>query len=238
MSKESVCEDAAIVAVTVAAGSGTRFGAALPKQFCELAGRPVVMHAIEAMRRGAPAARRLVVISEPMVSFWHELCRRHAFESPEVVHGGATRLESVRNAIVALSDMPESTVVAIHDGARPLLPPSVVESALARLCRHDCDGVVPVVPLTDSIRQLDGHSPAGRAVDRNLYRAVQTPQVFTLGTLRRAYEAALTSETTFTDDASVVEAIGGRLATVDGSPTNIKITNPLDLHIASVLFRC
>lgn len=223
------------VFVVVAAGSGSRFGSALPKQFCELAGRPVVMHAIEAMRRGMPDAREVIVVSESMVEFWHELCEHHGFESPEVVIGGPTRLHSVRNALEALSAMPPDTVVAIHDGARPLLDPAVASSAVERLGHAECQGVIPIVPLVDSIRYLDSEHPAGTAVDRSRYCAVQTPQVFMLGVLSHAYRVATSSAATFTDDASVVEACGVRLATVSGTPENIKITNPLDLRIAAAI---
>ena len=136
--------------IIVAAGTGSRFGADVPKQFCILAGRPVLMHAIERFRRYLPEAGITLVVSESMHEYWLELCERYGFESPEVVHGGATRSDSVRNAVLSLGYEPD--VIMVHDGARPLVAASVVAGVLAAMeCEEVC-GAIPAVAVTDSLR--------------------------------------------------------------------------------------
>lgn len=218
--------------IVVAAGSGSRFGSSLPKQFCEFAdGRPVLMTTID--RLAATATGEIVlVLSEGMVPLWREMCVEHGFTSPRVVNGGATRWESVRNALGTVGD--DVDVVTVHDGARPLVSREVVANVLGPMTDDESiDGTIPVVDVTDSLREdCDG---GHRAVDRSRYRAVQTPQAFRADRLRTAYR--LPYETTFTDDASVMEAAGfKRLKLVGGSSRNIKITRPEDLEIARVLY--
>lgn len=218
--------------IIVAAGSGSRYGGDVPKQFLPLQGRPVVMHAVERLRRfGGEDASMLLVLGAAMRPLWRELCAREGFESPEVVDGGATRWESVASALrhpfAAGAD-----VITVHDGARPLVSPGV----LARVIDlGDAHGNIPAVALTDSIRIVDPGPGAGgsQAVDRSRYRAVQTPQAFSGPLLRRAYE--LPYNEAFTDDASVMEAAGfTRLRLVEGDPCNIKITRPGDIEIAGI----
>lgn len=232
-----------IVAIIVAAGTGSRFGSALPKQFCELQGRPVVMHAIEAFRNHLPEARLILVVSEPMVELWEELCRRHGFESPQICLGGATRWESVRNALAMVwsGDAPgENELVAVHDGARPLVGAEVIAAAVDAVSdpASGAPGAIPAVDVTDSLRRLraPGAMEGSEAADRALYRAVQTPQVFRARVLADAYSRPW--QPSFTDDASVVEAAGyGSPLLTPGSVTNIKITNPRDLAIAELLIQ-
>lgn len=212
----------------MAAGTGSRFGSSLPKQFCELAGRPVLMHTVDAFRRAFPSGNIVVVISREMAGFWKELCARHGFTSPAVAFGGETRWHSVRNALGVL-DAADDDVILVHDGARP-----VVDSGMcARLVdeARESGAVIPVMHLSESVRRLteDGGSVAE---DRSRYRSVQTPQAFNARVLLNAY--ARPREDVFTDDASVVEAAGHKVALVDGSPCNIKITYPADIRIAEI----
>jgi len=218
--------------IVVAAGSGSRFGSGLPKQFCLLDGRPVVMHAIDALRRATPGAPVVLVISGPMLGMWRELCERHGFESPAVAFGGASRWESVRNGLALVSS--DCTIVAIHDGARPLVTPEVVRAVVDEVAAG-AQGAVPAVPVTDSLRRLECDAPShGRAVDRSEYVAVQTPQAFRRDLLDLAYSRPFQSR--FTDDASVMEAAGFTdLRLTPGSPVNIKITNPDDLAVAEII---
>ncbi len=218
--------------IVVAAGSGSRFGSQLPKQFCELAGRPVVMRAIDALRGVTPGAQMVLVISQDMEELWHDLCVRHEFDSPVTVYGGKSRWESVRNGLAAVER--ETSVITVHDGARPLVSAPVVLAALEAVT-SGADGAVPVIPMTDSLRHVDSDDRIhGRAVDRSEYVGVQTPQVFNRERLERAY--SLPYSPAFTDDASVMEAAGYTdLRLTPGSPYNIKITNPCDLALAEVL---
>ena len=216
--------------IIVAAGSGSRFGGNLPKQFCLLAGRPVLMHTIDRMREALPVADIVLVISHSMKDYWLQLCADHDFVSPRIVVGGATRSDSVRNAVLSLPDCYD--VIMVHDGARPLVPASCVRAVEAAMADKAVDGAIPAVPVTDSLRLMDADG-SSRAVDRAEYRAVQTPQAFRAGKLCAAYASVSES---FSDDASLMESLGhNNFMLTPGAPENIKITNPADLAIAETL---
>lgn len=215
--------------IIVAAGSGSRFGAALPKQYCLMNGRPVLMHTIENMRRALPQSQIVLVLNRDFVDYWTELCVKYSFISPKIVVGGDTRWQSVKNAI---DEIPaDAQVITVHDGARPIVSPAMVERLISAL--DDAVGAIPVVSVTDSLRQIveSGSTP----VDRSLYKAVQTPQAFHADKLIEAY--SLPFDATFTDDASVLAALGYDVALVEGDTYNIKITNPLDIEIAQLYLR-
>lgn len=215
--------------IIVAAGSGSRFGAALPKQYCLMNGRPVLMHTIENMRVALPDSHIVLVLNKDFVDYWAELCEQYSFESPCVVVGGDSRWQSVKNAIDTIPD--DAEVITVHDGARPIVDRMMVERLIAAL--DEAPGAIPVVSVTDSLRQLNEQGSV--PVDRALYKAVQTPQVFQAEKLIEAYSLPFTP--TFTDDASVMAAMGYEVALVEGDTYNIKITNPLDIEIAQLYLR-
>lgn len=215
--------------IIVAAGSGSRFGAALPKQYCLMNGRPVLMYTIENMRVALPDSHIVLVLNKDFVDYWAELCEQYSFESPCVVVGGDSRWQSVKNAIDTIPD--DAEVITVHDGARPIVDRMMVERLIAAL--NDAPGAIPVVSVTDSLRQLNEQGSV--PVDRALYKAVQTPQVFQAEKLIEAYSLPFTP--TFTDDASVMAAMGYEVALVEGDTYNIKITNPLDIEIAQLYLR-
>lgn len=220
--------------IIVAAGSGSRFGADIPKQFVELEGKPVVAHAIDTFRQVLPDAEIFLVLAEEMIPLWKQLCAGYSIESPRIVAGGATRWESVKNAIAALAEAPANATVMIHDGARPLVTPRVITRAAA--CALNTDGAIPAIAVTDSLRRLDEDDVRSEPVDRSRFRAVQTPQAFALWRLQEAY--ALPYQDDFTDDASVLAAAGfDNIVLTEGSPENIKITTPVDLLLASAIIR-
>jgi 2-C-methyl-D-erythritol 4-phosphate cytidylyltransferase len=200
--------------IVVAAGSGRRFGGA--KQYESLAGRRVIDWSIAAARTVADGVVLVVAPeraddAEPGVD--------------AVVAGGDTRSASVRAGLAVVPG--DAEVVLVHDGARPLAPPELFRSVVDAV-RAGADAVVPGVPVDDTLRSL-----AGRAVDRDGLVAVQTPQGFRGAALRDAHAAGAEA----TDDASLVEAAGGKVVVVDGSPTNLKITRPSDLTVAEALLR-
>lgn len=217
--------------VVVAAGSGSRYGGDLPKQFCGLCGRPLLMTTLERVHGCAPEAEVLLVLSGGMMGYWRDVCADLGFDGVRVtvVEGGASRAESVRNAL-RLVDPLTVGWIAVHDGARPMVDGVMFGRLLEGL--EGCSGVIPAVAVTDSLRvvEADGSS---RSVDRSRLRAVQTPQVFDGVRLLRANEGELLD--TFTDDASVMEAAGYcDLRLVDGDPRNIKVTNPGDIAIVEM----
>lgn len=219
--------------IIVAAGSGSRFGAELPKQFVTLGDVPVLMHTLVRLARAVPQARVALVLSPGYTDFWARACAMHGFTSPEVVIGGASRWESVRNAVMAIpaGRSTEADITLVHDGARPSLRSDMVRRVISAI-EGGAEAAIPVVAVTDSIRAIttDG---ASQPIDRNALVAVQTPQGFRADILRQAYE--LPYQPTFTDDASVYQALTGRSPQlVEGSPTNIKITTPRDIDIAAL----
>lgn len=225
-----------VTVIVVAAGTGSRFGSTVPKQFCQIDGRPTVMRAIDAMRASLDDARILLVLSAAEADRWQYLCNLHGFDSPDIVVGGATRWESVRNAIRRI-EVPETgtqDIIMVHDGARPLVSDAVVKGLLTAFDDPQVQGAIPAVAVTDSLRRLEGDKGRSVAVDRGELRAVQTPQAFRADLLVEAYK--LPYSQTFTDDASVMEAAGyERLLLTPGDPCNIKITNPFDIAIAETI---
>lgn len=214
--------------IIVAAGSGSRYGSDIPKQFCDMNGRPVLMTTIERLRH--VGGEMILVLSPQWFDFWTDQCEKHSFLSPRVVGGGETRWESVRNALMTVSE--NIDIVSVHDGARPLVTKDIALSAIEAVVRG-ADGAIPAVAVTDSLRKLtaDGHS---EMVDRSMFRAVQTPQVFEATRLKKAY--SLPYNPLFTDDASVMEAAGyTNIVLTPGSVHNIKITNPGDIALACFL---
>ncbi|MBR1882244.1 MAG: 2-C-methyl-D-erythritol 4-phosphate cytidylyltransferase [Muribaculaceae bacterium] len=218
--------------IIVAGGHGTRFGGETPKQFLLLAGKPVLQHTIEAMSR-ISHSEMIVVLPQEHIKQWQRLvAQHHCSVAHRVVAGGDCRWQSVNNALATLRDVSPQDVIAVHDGVRPL-----VSEALLRRVVSTARGkgsAVPVTPLTDSIRLMkaDGSS---QAMSREAFRAVQTPQAFKGTVLMQAYAQAGSRD--FTDDASVVEHMGIPVIVVDGETTNIKITRPADLILATQLLQ-
>ena len=219
--------------VVVAGGSGSRMGAVLPKQFLEIAGRPILVRTVERMHEALPEAEIVVVLPEAHVELWHE-CYTKADCRVEhrVALGGATRFDSVASGIAALSD--DCQLIAVHDGVRPLLSEDMIRRGVE--CARESGAAVPVIAVVDSIREVD--SEGSHVVDRSRLRAVQTPQVFRADLLKKAYAevgARLEDRAKATDDASVVEMAGYKVALYDGEPQNLKLTTPTDLSVAEVI---
>ncbi|MCM1521578.1 MAG: 2-C-methyl-D-erythritol 4-phosphate cytidylyltransferase [Muribaculaceae bacterium] len=212
--------------IVVAAGSGLRYGGPLPKQFCSLWGRPVLMTTLERLAEAAPGAEIIVVLSPDMIDMWTAMCREHGFTLPHIIAtGGETRAWSVRNALAMIDPLTVGWI-SVHDAARPLVTPALFSRLLKAL--HGADGVIPAVPVTDSLRVIDPDGTS-RAVDRSIYRAVQTPQLFDGRKLIEANRCPMRPE--FTDDASVMEAAGfDNLRLAPGDVSNIKITHSGDIE--------
>ncbi|WP_181305092.1 2-C-methyl-D-erythritol 4-phosphate cytidylyltransferase [Rufibacter sp. XAAS-G3-1] len=218
-------------AIIVAGGSGSRMQASMPKQFLPIAGEPVLMHTLRRFHAFEAEMLLVVVLPGAEISTWRGLCAAHQFTIPhQVVSGGNSRFQSVKNGLAAL-DQEEEGVVAVHDGVRPFLDNAILTTAYTTAAQKGT--AVVAVTLKESIRRVRGsHS---KAVDRTAYRLVQTPQCFRLPLLRRAY--AQPEISLFTDDASVVEKFGHKIELVEGSYRNIKLTTPEDLILAEAFLR-
>jgi 2-C-methyl-D-erythritol 4-phosphate cytidylyltransferase len=215
------------IAIIVAGGKGERMNADIPKQFLEIHGKPILMHTLEVFHLFDPTMQLILVLPEIQIDFWNALCEKHDFNiHHQVVPGGQTRFHSVKNGLKAIK---VPALVAIHDGVRPLVSIKTIARCFDEAEKFDA--VVPVFDLVESIRQIS--KTDSKSVDRNNFKLVQTPQVFDAELLKKAYEQEFS--TLFTDDASVVEAIGTKIHLVEGNRGNIKITTGFDLKIAEIL---
>lgn len=216
--------------IIVAGGKGARMGTDLPKQFLTLGGKPMLMHTIQRFYDYDSKLNIILVLPHEQQEYWRQLCENNQFEIKHtVVDGGATRFESSKNGLAVIPDDADG-VVGIHDGVRPFVSFETIERCYETA--RDEYAVIPVMPVTDTLRYIDSQG-GGKNVLRSDYRIVQTPQTFDINLVKKAFE--LPYQESFTDDASVVEALGCTVGMVDGNRENIKITTPFDLKIAETL---
>lgn len=213
--------------IIVAGGSGKRMGSEIPKQFLLVVGKPVLMHTLEVFYNYDPDIEILLVLPENQHNYWLNLCDSYNFNIKHTLaKGGSERFYSVKNGLEKIQG---KGMVAVHDGVRPLVSKTTIDACFAACMNHQA--VIPVIAATESIRKIENNE--SQALNRSLYFMVQTPQVFELSLLKKAYGQEF--DALFTDDASLVERLGHKIYTVEGNPENIKITRPLDLKIANAL---
>ena len=218
--------------IIVAGGKGLRMGGEVPKQFLPIGGKPILMRTLETFWEADEDLHIILVLPAEQQDYWRELCAEHHFTVPhQVAMGGATRFHSVQNGLALVPDEVEG-LVGVHDGVRPFVSKEVIRRCYETASEQGA--AVPVIPVVETLRQV---LPEGDSltVDRNIYRLVQTPQTFRVSILKEAYRQPY--QTSFTDDASVVEALGHRIVLVEGNRENIKITTPADLVYAESLCR-
>ncbi|MBL0258693.1 MAG: 2-C-methyl-D-erythritol 4-phosphate cytidylyltransferase [Bacteroidetes bacterium] len=210
--------------VVVAGGTGNRMNSAVPKQFLLLNGKPIVVHTLERLLEFDPQLNLILVLPEKEFNTWKKIRDDFSFtHSVQVIAGGNTRFQSVSNG---LSLVPENCSVGVHDAARPLLTKELLERCF--LGAEKNGNAIPVMPLNDSLREIS--ETGNRQVDRSAFVSVQTPQCFQSTILKRAFKQE--ESTSFTDDATVLEAFGESIHLVEGEKWNLKITHPEDLLIA------
>jgi 2-C-methyl-D-erythritol 4-phosphate cytidylyltransferase len=223
-----------VAAVVPAAGRGERLGPGTPKALRPLGGVPMLVHAVRALARARTVD--LVVVAAPptgVALVEAELRDRIVGAEVLVVAGGETRQASVRLALDALPAGVD--VVLVHDAARPLVPPELVD-AVSSAVRAGADAVVPGVPVADTVKRVDDAAGVVETLDRSVLRAIQTPQGFRRQVLEAAHASA--GDADATDDAGLVERAGGAVRVVPGAEEAFKVTRPLDLVLAeSVLAR-
>ena len=222
----------------MAAGSGTRMGAEVPKQFIELDGKAILQRTMEVFLNACPGINIITVLPESHMDYWRQYCLDRNFICPQVlVKGGITRFHSVRNA---LDKVPEGTLVAVHDAVRPLVSEDFVRNMFERA--ENTHSLIPVLPCVDTMKVLEKKkihgeevlvTMDGQSVDRSVLYAAQTPQIFHSELLKEAYGQAF--DTAFTDDASVVLKNGKNLSYLIGERFNIKITTQDDLVLAKAI---
>lgn len=213
--------------IIVAGGKGLRMGGEIPKQFLPIGGKPVLMRTIEAFYAYDASIHVILVLPISQQSYWKELCNTYQFELPhEIANGGETRFHSVKNGLALVGG---EGIVGVHDGVRPFVSQEVIARCYSEA--KSKNAVIPVIGVVETVRRLDGDDSV--TVPRDQYKLVQTPQVFDVALLQKAYNQEFTNM--FTDDASVVEALGERVHLVEGNRENIKLTTPFDLKLAEML---
>jgi 2-C-methyl-D-erythritol 4-phosphate cytidylyltransferase len=213
--------------VIVAGGSGKRMGAEIPKQFLELAGRPVLMHTIERFKSFNNAIEIITVLPENQLLFWIDLQKKHSFSVPHtLVKGGKNRFFSVRSGLKFVN---VPGLVAIHDGVRPFVSIDTIKRCFETA--EKLGNAIPTISPTDSLRIIT--EKGSLPVNRFNVKQIQTPQVFNAELIKNAYLQDYCTE--FTDDATVIEKSGETINLIEGNRENIKITNPEDLLISTVL---
>lgn len=211
-------------ALIVAGGKGSRIKSEAPKQFIEIAGKPVLMHTLEQFHRYDKKLTIILVLPEEQASLWEEQVLQYDFKAPVTIKfGGKSRFQSVKNGLKAIEG---DGLVAIHDGVRPLVSRDLIAASFNLAAIHG--SAVAAVRLKESLREID--KDATRALDRSRYRLIQTPQTFRIALIKQAYE--MEEDPSLTDDAGVLEKWGHKISLFEGSYSNIKITTEEDLRIA------
>lgn len=215
--------------IIVAGGKGLRMGGEIPKQFIPVGGRPILMRTMEAFVSYDSRMKIILVLPKDQQAYWKQLCEEYDFTLPYLLaDGGETRFHSVKNGLDKIT-VTDEALVGVHDGVRPFVAQEVIARCYETALQEKA--VVPVIGVVETVRRIV--SQGSVTVNRDEYRLGQTPQVFHLSLLRDAYRQPY--EPMFTDDASVVEALGHKVTLVEGNRENIKITTPFDLKVAEVL---
>jgi 2-C-methyl-D-erythritol 4-phosphate cytidylyltransferase len=214
--------------IIVAAGSGSRMGGELPKQYLELQGKPVIIHTLERFRRFDPEMKVVVVLARAHRDLWEEVASAYDIcKGLTLTEGGLTRYDSVKNGLQALG---AEVLVGIHDAVRPLVSQATLTAVYEAALREGSG--IPVIEMEESVRKLD-EGGASCHMDRSSLKKVQTPQVFRTDRILEAYKQDY--DPSFTDDASVYESLYGSVTLVEGNRENIKITTPTDMQLAALL---
>jgi 2-C-methyl-D-erythritol 4-phosphate cytidylyltransferase len=215
--------------IIVAGGSGNRMHSDIPKQFINVNGKPILFYTLKCFDNYLKGIPIILVLPEPFIDYWKSITKKNDFAiDHQVTKGGQTRFHSVKNGLELIT---ESAIVAIHDGVRPLVSKETLNRAFQKAEKEG--NAIPSIAVTESMRRVEQDNSV--YVNRDNYRMIQTPQCFHSELIKKAYEQVYKEE--FTDDASVVEALGVKINLVEGNQENIKITRPADLKYAEALLK-
>lgn len=220
-------------AVIVAAGKGERMGAPLPKPFLALAGVPLLIHTVRSLLRSSLITKLIIVVAPECEDLLRNILHVYGRFSVPVclVHGGPERQDSVRLGLAALD--PECEIVVIHDAARPFIAVETIDRSIA--VAAEVGGALVAIPARDTIKRVDENGTVLETVPRQSLWLAQTPQTFRVPLIRKAHARALSEGVVATDDAALLERMGGQVKIVLGDPLNFKITTPDDLRLAEAL---
>lgn len=221
------------VAIVPAAGAGKRFGEGTNKPLEMLCGKPLMIWAFEALESVPEVSEIIPVIKDGDMAFTADLIEQYRISKVRrIAPGGRERQDSVFHGLNLIDD--KESIVVVHDGARPLVEPSVISNGISLL--SGCDGVVIGAPVKDTIKEVEDGDVI-RTLKRGMLWAVQTPQIFRYEVIYAAYEKAMKESFYGTDDAALVERYGGRVRMLQGPYTNIKVTTPEDMSVAELFLK-
>ena len=227
-----------IFAIVPSAGLGKRFGDSTGKTFINLHGIPLFIHALKMLNNEAAVTEIIPVLKKQDLEKGFQIIKKHNLHKiNQIAPGGKERQDSINNALNLLQDVYNDSLddsyVLIHDGVRPIIPEGTIERLVDHI--HNVDGVIPCIPSKDTLKEVGSDGIVVTTVNREHIRAVQTPQLFPFRVIKKAYDLAYREGLYATDDAALVEKIGGKVKTIAGSPLNIKVTTPDDLTMVNYL---
>ncbi len=227
-----------IVVIVPAAGLGKRFDSSERKTFVTLGGIPLLAHTLKRLNREPLITDIIPVLRGQDTKTGLEIAEQHKLDKVRwIAAGGTERQDSIYNGLMLLEKMDRGissdTLILVHDGARPVIPKGTIHRLISEV--QGIDGAAPGVPAKETLKSVDLNGIITSTVDRENIRAIQTPQIFPFSVLKKAYEKAFADGFYGTDDAMLVERIGGKIKIIPGSPLNIKVTTPEDLHLVEYI---
>jgi 2-C-methyl-D-erythritol 4-phosphate cytidylyltransferase len=215
--------------IIAAGGRGERMHAGTPKQFILLSDKPILMHTLSIFPLAIPSIHIILILPADQIAIWKKLCKKYSFDIPhQITEGGRDRFYSVRNGLELIGDQ---CLAGIHDGVRPLVSCETIINAFDEAEKYG--NAIPAIPIIESVRSIGNN--VSHPVKRDTLRIIQTPQVFHSSLIKKAYKQKYRSD--FTDDATVIEALGEKIHLINGNFENIKITSQNDLIIAEALLK-
>jgi 2-C-methyl-D-erythritol 4-phosphate cytidylyltransferase len=227
-----------IVAIVPAAGLGKRFGSSVKKTFVTLDSIPLLAHTLKRLNREPLITDIIPVLRGQDTKIGLEIAEEHKLDKVRwIAAGGPERQDSIYNGLMLLEKMgsgiSSDTLILVHDGARPVIPKGTIHQLISEV--EGVDGAAPGVPAKETLKSVDQNGIITSTVDRENIRTIQTPQIFPFSVLKKAYEKAFADGFYGTDDAALVERIGGKIKIIPGSPLNIKVTTLEDLHLVEYI---
>ena len=222
-----------VVAIVPAAGTGKRFGSSVKKTFIALDGTPLLVRTLRRLEEEKAVDEIIPVMGQEDIEEGYRLFQEQGLSKIKVIApGGKERQDSINNALKVID---VECIVLIHDGVRPIIPGGTIDALLAGL--EKADGVIPGIPVKETLKEVREDGQVTETLNRECIRAIQTPQAFSLKVIRKAYDMAYRDGFQATDDAALVEKMGGTVKVIPGSSLNIKVTIPEDLEMVEFILR-
>ena len=231
--------DRKIIAIVPSAGLGTRFDSSQKKTFVKVGSVPLFICTLKRLHIEKLIDEIIPVLRQEDIDRGYELIKENSLSRiKRIARGGAERQDSIYRALNLIEKdaaVNKNSFVLIHDGVRPYIPTGMIDNLIDAI--KDVDGVIPGIPLKDTIKEIDSAGNVVATLDREKIRAVQTPQFFSFKSIKKAYDKAYEDRYYATDDAALIERAGGRIRIIDGSPFNVKETTPEDLDIVKYVLK-